>query len=173
MPVFTEIDAVAHVVVWRQGVAKAVGHDVELAVRRFTVDIDVAAQKINAVFQAGSLAVLGAIKRGKLDPDALSVSDKTTIDAAVRDDILQAERFPEITFTSTRIAHVRVEGTLTLKGVSKAIAFDAIPNGRGYGTEIVLDQTAFGIKPYTAFMGALKVKPNVLVRLSVPLGLTS
>jgi hypothetical protein len=173
VPTFTENDARARVFVWRQGVAKAVGHDVEIDVRRFTVDVDVAAQKIHAVFQAGSLAVLGAVKRGQTDPDALSSSDKATIDAAVKNDILQAGRFPEITFTSTRIAHVRVEGNLTLRGVTKPIAFDAIPGGGSYSTEVVLDQTAFGIKPYTAFMGALKVKPNVLVRLTVPLGLTS
>jgi hypothetical protein len=34
--------------------------------------------------------------------------------------------------------------------------------------EIKLHQPDFGIKPFTAALGALKVKPDVVVRVSVP-----
>jgi hypothetical protein len=34
--------------------------------------------------------------------------------------------------------------------------------------EVKIHQPDFGIKPYTAALGALKVKPDVLVRVSVP-----
>ena len=34
--------------------------------------------------------------------------------------------------------------------------------------EVTIHQLAFGIRPYTALLGTLRVRPDVIVRLSVP-----
>jgi hypothetical protein len=40
--------------------------------------------------------------------------------------------------------------------------------GDRWVAEMNIHQPDFGIKPYTAALGALKVKPEVMVRISVP-----
>jgi hypothetical protein len=53
-------------------------------------------------------------------------------------------------------------------GKSKTIQTSVRAAGDRYTAELKLHQPDFGIKPYTAAFGALKVKPDVLVRVSVP-----
>ena len=50
------------------------------------------------------------------------------------DDFFNAEKYPEITFKSTRIAKIgdgkyTIEGNLTIRDITKPVAFDAVLNG--------------------------------------------
>lgn len=190
----TARDASIRVFVFREGVARSIGHDIEIDVPSFWMDVSTGPSSpeqisIDATIDAGSLRVLGSVKGGSLDEDALSRHDKATIERAIRDDILDSSRFPTITFRSSRIAlssppgtRARIEGQLTLKGITRPLDFDAILHGGHAGghtgghtgahdvsAEVVIDQTSFGIKPYTALLGALRVKREVLVRVRAPL----
>ncbi len=79
------------------------------------------------------------------------------------------------TFTSSRIIRFgasggAIEGTLTLNSKSQPVRLqvtEASP-GRYRGTATVL-QSAFGIKPYTGFFGALKLRDEVGVEFEVDL----
>jgi polyisoprenoid-binding protein YceI len=61
-----------------------------------------------------------------------------------------------------------VEGTLTLTGVSRPVTVEVRRDGERLVAEVLVHQPAFGIRPYSAMLGALKVKADVLVRVSVP-----
>lgn len=167
---YTARDASARIFVWREGLAAAVGHDLELRVGE--LELDVAPDRVEGAFVASSLAVVGAVKDGVTDEAAFSKSDRATIERAVRETILDAGRFPVVRFRSTRVdvagGTARVEGVLSLRGVERPLAFDVAVDGRRATADVVVDQPAFGIAPYTAFFGALKVKPHVLVRVTVP-----
>jgi hypothetical protein len=41
-------------------------------------------------------------------------------------------------------------------------------DGDRWVTDLKLHQPDFGIKPFSAALGALKVKPDVIIRVSVP-----
>ncbi|MBW2588824.1 MAG: YceI family protein, partial [Deltaproteobacteria bacterium] len=79
---------------------------------------------------------------------------------------------PEIRFDSTNVVErgegFAVEGTLQLYGKSRSIQTSVRAAGGRWGAELKLHQPDFGIKPFSAALGALKVKPDVLVRVSVP-----
>jgi hypothetical protein len=62
----------------------------------------------------------------------------------------------------------RISGELTLHGNTRPITFVARREGTRMMAEVRLHQPEFGVKPYTALLGALKVKPDVIVRCSVP-----
>jgi polyisoprenoid-binding protein YceI len=65
----------------------------------------------------------------------------------------------------------RIEGDLTLHGVTSPISVVARDDGKRWNAEIALDQRKFGIKPFSAFFSryfAIKVKPEVAVNISVP-----
>jgi len=61
-----------------------------------------------------------------------------------------------------------VEGTLEMYGKSRSIQTSVRAQGDRWLAEVSIHQPDFGIKPYKAALGALKVKPDVQVRLSVP-----
>ena len=78
-------------------------------------------------------------------------------------------------FRSTRVipsaAGGAIEGTLTLNGRSQPVRLQltAPAPGRYRGT-VTIVQSAFGIKPYSGFFGALKLRDEVVAEFEVDLG---
>ena len=63
-----------------------------------------------------------------------------------------------------------IEGTVTLNGRSQPARLQVTDSGSGrYRGSATLAQTGFGIKPYTGFFGALKLKDEVVVEVEVDL----
>ena len=147
---------------YREGLLAAVGHDLCLRVSRFTVDVDSNDRSIVAEFDASSLRATGDH----------SASDARKIERNAADDVLQARRFPTITFRSTEVTRdgerARIAGTLSLHGVARPIAFDAVADGAEWRAEVRLDQRDFGIRPFVALLGTLRVRAEVLVRVTLP-----
>lgn len=161
--------AQVHVLTEKEGLLSAIAHDLELAVTSFTVQAD--EQAIEATFDARSLKVLHALKDGR-PASGLSEKDKADIEKNVVKDVLHAERHPQIRFVSAAVkrdgAAASVTGTLTLHGVSRPVSFTARSAGGSWVAEVPLHQPDYGIKPFSAMMGTLKIKPGVRVRVSFP-----
>ncbi len=105
---------------------------------------------------------------------ALSDKDKRTIkDSALES--LSAKRHPEVTFESSKVSPrsggYDVDGELSIAGVSQSCTLDLnVQRSGGNATveaAVPVVQTKFGVKPYSAMMGGLKVKDQVDVRLSL------
>jgi polyisoprenoid-binding protein YceI len=158
---------------FRAGMLSRLGHDLELAVTRFDVRVNETARSVDASFDAASLRVVCALRDGvELPPAALSESDRRTIEDNVRRIVLGTGRYPEIRFRSTRVGDVEggfdVTGRLARHGEEREITVRLVRAGDRYGADVTLHQPDFGIAPYSAMLGALRVKPDVVVRLSLP-----
>ena len=109
---------------------------------------------------------------GRDDPSTLSKGDKKKIYDNVTKDVLRARKHPEIRFDSTNVVErgegFAVEGTLQMYGKSRNIQTSVRADEGRWVAEVKVHQPDFGIKPYKAALGALKVKPDVVVRVSVP-----
>ncbi len=109
---------------------------------------------------------------GGLKP--LTDRDKREIAVTARK-VLAADRHPEATFTAAEFAAAaggggEISGTLTLAGRSQPIRLQVSESGSGsYLATASVVQTQFGIKPYSGFLGALKVRDAVEVRAEVAL----
>jgi polyisoprenoid-binding protein YceI len=104
----------------------------------------------------------------------LTERDKREIAVTARNS-LRADRYPEATFTATGFepgaaGGGAIDGTLTLAGrpVSQRLQVTQTGPGRYRATTTVY-QTAFGIKPYSAFLGSLKVSDAVRIEVEVDL----
>jgi hypothetical protein len=78
------------------------------------------------------------------------------------------------TFASSRIIPSgtggAIEGTVTLNGTAQPARLQLTDSGSGrYRGSATLAQTGFGIKPYTGFFGALKLKDEVVVEFELDL----
>lgn len=161
-----------HLFVRRAGLASAVGHDLKIAVGEHTVKVG-EGPRVEAEFMAKSLKVLGPVDGEQLQQGRLSASDKAKIEKNMREEVLEVGRHPRVYFESTAIRPdgdgYQVEGRLTLHGTTRSLTVPVVRNGGRLVAKAFVHQPDFGIKPFRAFFGALKVKPDVEVVLTIPL----
>ena len=116
-----------------------------------------------------SLGASGAVIAPRLRPVALEIA---TIHSNIESDVLESKKYPDIRFASTSVTPegdgYRIVGDLTLHGRTKSISTVARRKNGRFEAEVKLHQPDFGIKPYSAMMGALKVQADVIVTVSVP-----
>lgn len=157
---------------FREGVLSPVGHDLELFASALTLDVDESSGIVEARVDARALKLRGAVVDGHVVPGRISPGDTRTIEGNTYEDVLAVARHPEIRF-SGKIARETpsgghtVEGTLTLHGVSRPLAFSTERVGDLETADVPLEQTDFGIKPFRAMLGALRVRSRVVVKLRI------
>jgi len=155
---------------FREGALSALGHDLRLRASRF--DIDVLADSVVARVDAGSLRVVAALRAGTPAEGTLSEKDKAEIERNCAREVLEAHRHPEATFVSTEVKQTdggwSVQGTLTIHGVAHQGTFEVQRKDGKAVARIDIDLRSFGMKPYSAMLGALRVKPQVLLVVAVP-----
>jgi polyisoprenoid-binding protein YceI len=131
----------------------------------------IASGTVNEAAQTVELRVESA-KLTVLDPN-LSESKRAQVQQEMTGPhVLDAGRFPEISFRSTHISQDKpstwqVTGDLTLHGQTRSITMHV--NGRGgrYHGTATLKQTDFGITPISIAGGAVKVKDEVAIDFDV------
>lgn len=118
---------------------------------------------------AGSLRVV----EGTGGMQALAEDDIANIQKTIDDEVLKRE---EIEFHSTGVesgsdgGRLAVQGELTILGRTNPISFELEVGEDGtLGARAVVTQTAWGMKPYSALFGALKVHDDVEVALEARL----
>ena len=159
----------------RAGFAAKAGHDLTIEVTRWSARIQVpgeddggvAAASVTAELDLGSLAVREGTGGAKPLTDRDRGEIKKTMAGILGDG--------EASFASSRIIRSgasggAIEGTLTINGKAQPARLQVAEPGpgryRGTGT---VQQTAFGIKPYVGFLGALKLRDEVGVEFEVNL----
>ena len=172
MPRHDSNDAQCFIFTFKEGLLSPVAHDLRLRVARFSIDVDDATSSVVASFDANSLTVDTPMKDGAENPSALSAADKQKIAGQIRDDVLHSTRYPEVEFRST-IVRARgdggydLEGQLSLHGVTRPLAAQTHVVGGRQRLELTLHQPDFGITPYRAMLGTLKIRADVIVRIDV------
>lgn len=160
------------VLVFREGLLSAVGHDLILRATALEVEVAADARAVEARIDARSLRVVTALRDGRPLPGALKASDVRDIEEAIATEVLHAARFPEIRLVSAEVQRTdggyEVHGSLSLAGATRPIVLAVRREGDRLATEVTLHQPDFGVKPYRAMLGALRVKPDVVVRASIP-----
>ena len=151
----------------RTGTVAKAGHDLLIHVTRWSGTLDTGdAPSVALDADATSLKV----REGTGGMMALDDGDLANIEQTIDDEVLKRQ---DISFRSTRAEEtadgLSVTGDLTLRGTTRPVAFDlALADGRVRGTAVV-KQTEWGMKPYTALFGALKVADEVRVEIDAAL----
>jgi polyisoprenoid-binding protein YceI len=157
--------------VYKEGMAAKMGHDLTFEASdwsgKITVDEnDPSASAVQVTIDASSLEIIDA--KGGAKP----LSDKDRSDIAKN--ITKTLGNSAITFESTGVSgtapRVSLKGNLTISGTTKPVNLDLVigDDGSVSGNTTIV-QTQFAIKPFSAMMGALKVKDSVDVEFVVTL----
>jgi len=171
MPKYDESHAECLVFTFKEGLLSKVAHDLKIRVTRFSVDVTPDA--VRAEFDLRSLRVVEAMKDGSDNPGALSDSDKTKIAEQISNEVLHTAQHPTAVFSSRSLTPradggYSIAGELALHGITQSIRAETRSEGGRQVASLELHQPAYGITPFKAMMGTLKVKADVIVRLSVP-----
>ncbi len=164
-------DSRLDVVTGKAGLLGGFGHEHRIRAHAFTGTIvhdpaDPAASSVTITIQTQDLHVvaIGA------DRD-----DGPKVEEAMRDDVLHVDRWPTITFRSRSVAPitggVRVAGDLTLAGQTHPVTVDmrlrAGPSRLVADGRFSIEQTTWGIEPYRAALGTIRVADRVTFELHV------
>jgi polyisoprenoid-binding protein YceI len=163
-------DATLSVRTKRVGAAAKAGHDLLMHVTSWNatlvVDEDPPRTTIELRADGSSLRVI----QGTGGIQALTEDDIASIHRTIDDDVLAGR---EIEFRSTRVEPAddggrhAVDGELTIAGRTHPISFELELGEDGALTaRAVVTQTAWGMKPYSALFGALRVHDDVEVALT-------
>ncbi len=164
----------------RAGLAAKAGHDLTIEVTRWSAQVEVPAEgdggqsaaTVSAELDLGSLEV----REGTGGAMPLTDRDRREIKKQIGG-ILGGGT---ASFASSRVipsgssgsasSGGAIEGTVTLNGKTQPARLQVTDSGSGrYRGSATLAQTGFGIKPYTGFFGALKLRDEVGVEVEVDL----
>lgn len=161
----------------KAGLFSMLAHDHDIGVKSFSGRVVVP----EAGASGGSLEMeVDATSLVVLDKKP-SEEDKKKIFDSMHNEVLESAKHPKITFKSASVSDVKqtgegaysfvVNGDLTLHGVTKRIAVPVAvtitPQQLRATGKYTLKQTDYGIKPYSAAGGAIKVKNEVVVNFNI------
>lgn len=172
MPSYDQNNAECLVFTFKEGLLSPVAHDLRLRVTRFNVTVDDARAQVSATFDASSLAVDTPMKDGVENPSALSAADKQKVAGQIRDEVLESDKYPLVSFESRSLSlrgdgGYDFAGELSLHGVKRPLSGVTQLQGGRQVLELTLHQPDFRIAPYKAMLGTLKIQSDVRLRLTL------
>jgi len=166
-----EVD-VAHskvtVRVYKSGVLSAFGHNHE-------IDAPIQSAQLTGSDHDPSVAVHVDARTLRVSDPEESESTRAKIQTTMLgNQVLDADRFPEIRFQSTAIEprgadHWIVHGKLALHGSERPITFEVALKDDRYRGSATLKQTDFGMTPVTIAGGTVKVKDEIKIEFEIAL----
>ena len=163
MPTLGPEDGTLTVTTARKGAASRAGHDLRIEVTSWQATLELGDQP-SMTLSADSRSF--KVREGTGGVKSLDDDDKANIEQTIDDEVLKGS---SIEFRSTGVAvdgeRVSVHGDLTIGGRTQPIAFDLLHSGGRLAGSAVVNQPSFGIKPYSALFGTLKVADDVTVSI--------
>ncbi|MBF0254033.1 MAG: YceI family protein [Candidatus Omnitrophica bacterium] len=167
---------------YKDGLLARLAHDLKLQIKDFKIQVSEEegpatkshwGVRVKAVLRAESIRSLTAMKDGAESPETLKKKDHADIEKNIAEHVLKPAKFPEIVFESTEVLGTvekpQTKGNLTLCGVTRPVVLSGKKTPTAYVGALVIHQPDFGIKPFTALMGAMKIKPEIKIGIRVHL----
>ena len=159
----------------RAGLAAKAGHDLTIEVTRWSAQVDVPAEEDGGVAAATVSAELdlGSLEVREGTGGAMPLTDRDRRE--IKSQMGKILGSATATFASSRVIPSgsnggTVEGSVTLNGRTQPARLQVTAPGSGqYRGSATLAQTGFGIKPYSGFFGALKLKDEVTLEFQLTL----
>jgi polyisoprenoid-binding protein YceI len=158
----------------RTGLGSKAGHDLTIEVTRWrgNVVVDTASPASSSVTVEADVDSF-EVRQGTGGIKPLTDADRADIKNTLQSKILKTGQHPTITFRSQQVSGTaesfRVHGDLTIVGVTQPVIVEGqLAAGHARGSVVVV-QSRWGIRPYSAFLGALKLRDEVEVQFDIDL----
>ncbi len=169
---FDQSSAVCQVFTYKEGILSPFAHDLRITVSSFVITVGEDNRSIEAWFDAESLRVDCAMVNGTERPDLVSALEQEEINRNIIKDVLDTRTYKKILLKSSSVikedSTYVVKADLTVHGTTREISFTVRPEGDRYVADVMLSLPDFGIKPFTALFGAIRIRPDILIRVILP-----
>jgi hypothetical protein len=156
---------------FKDGLLAAAAHDLRLTLEDVEVDFGADGQDVRATFELPSLHVDGAVQGGRLHPEAFDAVRRAEIERNMNRDVLRTPRHPTARFEGRAVPAAdlgyTVSGHLHLAGRSAPLSFEVRPDGGRYRASFELRPSRWGIAPYKALMGAIRLQDRIRIEAEV------
>jgi len=159
---------IIHVFTFKTGLLAAAAHDLRLRFDGFTCHLQ--DQTVTVVIPLNALRVDGPVRGGVVRTEEYDPARRAEIEAAARREVLRADHFPTATFKGQALpvaAGYDVRGTLNLAGQDAPLAFSVTRHGPQYRAVFELKPSRWGIAPYSAALGTIRVQDRVRIELAL------
>jgi polyisoprenoid-binding protein YceI len=141
----------------KEGAAAKMGHNLTLVVNSWEATIEGGdSPSIKLTADPSSVEV----ESGEGGAKPLGDKDKKDIKKTIDGKVLGSS---QITFTSSEVSDSQAKGDLSIAGKSSDVTIPINVSGDKISGSATLNQSDFGVKPFSTMMGALKVKDQVTV----------
>lgn len=151
-----------HVYTYKDGLLSRLAHDLRLHVARFGVAL--ADGRVRVRVDPVSARVDGVPRGETIDPDAISIRDRRTIEATIVRDVLGGG---PLLFEGA-VAAESVRGRLTMNGREAALDVPVLVASGGLVVDTEIVPSRWGVAPYRALAGAIRLQDRWRVRLVLP-----
>ncbi|MDC0718892.1 YceI family protein [Nannocystis bainbridge] len=152
---------------FKDGLLARLAHDLRLSLGRFEIRRDGTA--LSGRFWPASLKVDGVVgKDGRVDVEGLGASDKAKIQRNITDEILLTAQHPEVSFAGALTPGGVLDGRLVMLGKTVPVRAPVRVEGDRLHAEFTLVPSQWGIAPYKALAGAIKLQDRLVVALDLP-----
>ncbi len=153
---------------FKDGILARAAHDLALRMERFELALD--GDRVTAVMPLEGLEVVGPVEGGVVRPERYDASQRAEIERNMHSEILRSAHYPTARFAGRASAAgdgFHVDGQLELAGRTTTLSFDVRRVGDVYRARFEMPPSRWGIQPYKALLGAIKLKDNVRVELAL------
>jgi polyisoprenoid-binding protein YceI len=151
------------------GLLSSFGHNPTIGIRDFSGEMECEPEtynnaRVHVTVRTAAMEVL----------DEMKSDDRRKLEQEMNGTVLEIDRFPEVAFDSKQISiqklgadllRAQVAGDLTFHGTTQALSFDArvtrMADMLRISGEFPLRQSEYGIKPFSAAGGTLKLKDEI------------
>jgi len=165
------------VFVGKAGLFSALGHEHEIGVKSFNGHVVVPESGANGASMEMEIDALSLEVLDKQESD----DDRKKIFTSMHNEVLESVKYPKISFKSVSVSDLKstgdgaysfvVNGDLTLRDTTNRIAVPVAatitPQQLRASGKYTLKQSSYGIKPFSAAGGAVKVKDDVVVNFNI------
>ncbi len=147
---------------YKDGLLARLAHDLRIRVTSYRISLEEG--RVTASFDPASARVDGVAHGDRVDAAELSDRDKRSIEATIVDEVLgRAPVLYEGVVDGTTVL-----GRLTLRGRTEPLDVQVATTKGGLVVDVPLVPSRWGIAPYRALAGAIRLQDRWRVRLVLP-----
>jgi len=159
---------------YKDGMGAKLAHNLVLTANQWSGTLNVDADNPSASSAALSIDARSIdIVEANGGMKGLSDKDRKDIGKNINDKVLQTSKFPELTFQSTSVSGAEptynIAGDMTITGSTRPVNVVLNVTGTDVVATTSISQKDFGIKPFSAMLGAIKLRDDVEFELHLSL----
>lgn len=156
----------------RAGAIAKVGHDLRLEVGAWEASAEIGTEPDACALALTADSRSLTVREGTGGMKALDDEDRANIAQTIDDEVLRGTpiSFRSRSVSASETGRLRAEGELELWGSARPVSFElSLTDDGALSGEALITQSDWGVKPYTALFGTLKVADEVKILIDARL----